>query len=323
MSAATARRPAPSRKEVTHDRIVETAARASYAAFTSRSAPVVIMAEAGGSAHGPLAAAALAGLLEAPFLLAHPEAQGCVAGAAGEELARVAADPGRVVLVGDWPASCDAALRGWGLQVDRAEAPHAVGLALEVANRVAGTGRMGDAAVLVSGRASQGGHVPDGVAGGAAAATLRGPVLFTDPQRLSSATATWLRDHQGIRQVYVLGGEAAIASQVLRDLADLGLSTHRVAGPTRVDTALALAGRPELFPGNAPAVLVAAHAWPDAVTGSALGARTGAPVLLSPPDAHPRVDAWFRARRPPGGFVVGGSAVMPHRVQWRYSRLSG
>jgi hypothetical protein len=181
---------------------------------------------------------------------------------------------------------------------------------------------MRDTAVVVSARADAAGHVPGGAAGGAAAAAPSGPVLYTDPGGLSPATAAWLRTHNGIRRVYALGGQAALSQQVVRDLTDLGLSVHRVFGPTRVDTALALASRGELFASDAPVVVVAAHAWPDAVTGSALGGRTGTPVLLTPPDGHPRVEAWLRARRPPSGSVVGGVGVLPYGVQWRYSRLA-
>jgi hypothetical protein len=140
---------------------IETAARASYASFAPRSAPLVVVAEAGGTAHGPLAAAALAGLLDAPFLLAHPEGQGCLTGPAAEELARVVTDPGRVVLVGDWPDTCPDALAGWGLQVDRSAGKDAVDVALDVAHQMHASGRMRDP--------------PRGGGAGAAAARPRPP----------------------------------------------------------------------------------------------------------------------------------------------------
>lgn len=298
----------------------ETAARASYAAFARGTAATVVLARADQSAHGPLAGAAVSGSLAAPFLIGVPSDEGCVGGATAEELARVAAPRAQVVLVGDWPASCEDALLPWGLSIARVEGTSPVRLGVAVAEWLADAGRLGRTAFLVSTRADEHGHVPDGIAAGAAAGAHDAPVLFTEPDSLSEEVRAWLSRHPQIERVYLLGGRNALADEVAGDLSALNRTVDRVAGADRVGTAVALASRPELF-ADGSVVLAAAGSWADAVTGSAIGGRTTAPVLVTPPGGHPLVADWLRSRRPSGGIVVGGSAAVPFELQWRYSPL--
>lgn len=301
---------------------VETAARASFADFAPHAAGTVVLARADRAAHGPLAGAALAGTLDGPLLLAVPHGSECVTGAAAEELARAAAKPGRVVLVGDWPASCDAVLAGWDLTVERADGRDPVALGLAVADELV-TRAGGSAAFVVSAQADAGGHVPDGVAAGAAAGASGGPVLYTSPGALDDRVADWLGEHGHIDTVYVLGGSAALTDVVVTDLRGVVDSVVRVAGATRMDTAIALANRSELFGARPGAVLATADGWADAVTGSAIGARNAQPVLVTPRGGHGPVEQWLARVRPASGAVVGGAAVVPYRLQWRYTRFAG
>lgn len=299
---------------------VETAARASYASYAAGTADAVVVARADQSAHGPLAAAALSAAVGGPMLLGVPSGDGCLSGAAAEELARVAARDAAVTLVGDWPRSCEQELSGWDLSVERiAGAGDPIGLGVAVAQRLAGFAQ-GDAVFVVSAEADAGGHVPDGVAAGAAAGANGAPVLYTDPEGLSSPVGAWLRAESGLRRAYVMGGSKAVSEQVVADLRDLGLDVVRISGATRVETALALASRTELFGSQRPVVLAAASSWADAVTGSATGARAGAPVLVTPDRPVAAVERWLATNRPGGGFVVGGSGVLSYELQWRYTR---
>ena len=301
---------------------IETAARASFAGFGPRGAGAVVLARADRTAHGPLAAAALSGALRGDFLMGAPASGGCLAGSAAEELARAAADPGRVVLVGEWPQACDTQLAGWNLAVERAGAtPDPVGLSVDIAARVAASGRMSNAVFIVSARPDASGHVPDGVAAGAAAGANGAPILYTAPEQLAPPVASWIRGQQGVRRAYVMGGAGAISEQVVSDLRGLGLEVIRVSGGNRVGTAIALASKLELFPNGRPVVLAAADSWADAVTGSATGARLGAPVLVTPPAGDAGVEQWLRVRAPIGGFMVGGTKALPYELQWRYSTL--
>ncbi|HWH33500.1 MAG TPA: cell wall-binding repeat-containing protein, partial [Egibacteraceae bacterium] len=197
---------------------VETSARASFAGFSQRAAGAVVLARSDRTAHGPLAAAALSGALRGGFLLGSPASSGCLTGAAAEELARAAADPGRVVLVGDWPQTCDTALAAWNLAVERVgAAADPVAMGVDVAARVAASGRMGNSVFIVSAKADATGHVPDGVAAGAAAGANAAPVLYTSPEQLGAPVASWIRSQPGVRRAYVMGGPGAVSERVVQD----------------------------------------------------------------------------------------------------------
>lgn len=300
---------------------VETAARFSFASFGPQAAGQVVLARGDGAAHGPLAGAALSAGLGGSFLLATPDQDGCVTGPAAEELARVVAKPGRALLVGDWPASCDAVLNGWGVAAERVTGASPPALSVAAADKLVLAGRLGSSAFLVSARADATGNVPDGVAAGAAAGAARGPVLYTDPAQLSPEVAGWLRMQPGVRRVYLLGGAGALTDTVAAQVRGLGVEAVRVAGSSRVGTALALAGRTELFPAGRPVVIAPSGSWADAVTGSALGGRVVAPVLLTGPAGDQAVADWLARTSPGGGYVVGGTTPLPYALQARFSRL--
>lgn len=104
--------------------------------------------------------------------------------------------------------------------------------------------------------------------------------------------------------VYLLGGTAALSESVRDDLADAGVEVERLAGPTRVETALAVAdhiGEPD-------ATLVAsANNFPDALTAGAAAAAADGLVLLSPEGtAHPAVQTYIDARPNTPTYAVGG-----------------
>lgn len=302
---------------------VDTAARASYA-FTARgSAGQVILARADQSAHGPLAAAALSGAVAVPFLLASPDPHDCLNAAGAEELGRVSAYNAQALLIGAWPQRCLEKLAAWGVAARQITGGDGVSLSLSIADELARSGRMGNAAFLVAAAADAYGHVPDGVAAGAAAGTIRAPVLYSGGTRLNERVRDWLRGHPTIRRLYVLGGTAVLSEAVLADARALGLQAVRVAGPDRVATALTLSRHPDVFAAGRPVLVAAAGSWADAVTASALGGRLHGPVLVTPPRVHADVLAWLQQQSPPSGYVVGGQGVVPYDVQWRYAQALG
>lgn len=302
---------------------VETAARASYAAYAPGTASTIVMARADQGAHGPLAAAALAAVLGGPLLVGTPTAGTCLRGPARDELVRVAGRLARVVLVGDWPDRCTSELLALRLVPEQVAARDDVRLAVAVAERMKSAGRALPAALMVSRVPDAHGGLPDGVAAGAAGGVLGAPVLYSDSGALSGPVRDWLRRNRSIGTVYVMGGTATLSERVAEELLAAGVEVVRVAGPDRVATSLALAGRTEIFGTPAGLVLAAAGSWPDAVTASAVGGRTRAPVLLTPAAGDARVEDWLRSQHPVRGFVVGGRGVLPDTLKHRYARLVG
>lgn len=152
-----------------------------------------------------------------------------------------------------------------------------------------------------------------------------GPLLFTDSDQLDPAVADELtRVLSPGGTVYLLGGESALTATVEQAVADLGLVPARLAGPSRVETALEVADT--LTDADPPEQVLLARAyglednptaaWADALTGGAYGAATGTPILLTPTETlHPAVVTWLADHADPSVVVLGGeAAVSPDAV---------
>lgn len=162
------------------------------------------------------------------------------------------------------------------------------------------------------------------LAGPAAAHGL--PLLFVETDRVPGATCRWLGAN-GPTSIHVAGGPAAIADRVLTELRECGRRTTRTllgsstttptvtrdAGESRVETAVAIARRH--FGDRVQRVTLAnGWKWPDAVTGGALAASYGAPILVLPSDATSlpgSVAGYVSEVTPAAAFVLGGPVVIP------------
>jgi putative cell wall-binding protein len=91
------------------------------------------------------------------------------------------------------------------------------------------------------------------------------------------------------------------------------LGTERIAGADRINTSANAAARGFT---RAEAVVVArADAYPDALAGSALAGKTGAPLLLTGARELPeRIGEQVRRLRPATAYVLGGPSVISERV---------
>jgi hypothetical protein len=83
-------------------------------------------------------------------------------------------------------------------------------------------------------------NFPDAVAAGQMAARYGIPVLVTNTEALHPETRAELERIRPTR-VLVLGGTAVVSDAVVQEIRALGLTADRLAGPSRVDTALAVA----------------------------------------------------------------------------------
>lgn len=141
----------------------------------------------------------------------------------------------------------------------------------------------------------------DALAAGAAAAGQRAAVLLTRGAEQSTATAAYLRAHPGVR--YAVGGPAAAA--------DPGATP--LVGSDRFETAVVLARR---FFGAATSLGVASgETFPDALTGGAVSAVGGGPLLLVPRTGPlpTSVLGWLQGRQA-RAVVYGGTAAVGEDV---------
>ena len=164
--------------------------------------------------------------------------------------------------------------------------------------------------------------VPDALAGGAATGffPVPAPLLFTHGAGLDSAveaeinrvlpTATDPRRSEA--RVFILG--PAISPAVDAALQSEGFVVTRLSGQTPPATAVAVAKA--LQPGAGPThtvLLAAADAPQDASALGALGATTGAPVLLLAPDGTLPIETadYLSTAKPTTAVVVGGLDRVP------------
>lgn len=165
-------------------------------------------------------------------------------------------------------------------------------------------------------------HYADALAGSSLGFGV-GPLLFTPSTgRLHPETRAELRrvlPAGGI--VYLLGGSRALSAETEDEVANLGFKPVRLAGPTREDTAAAVAlelrTRLQQLHATVPSVAILATRddWPDAVSAGSLGAFFGVPIVLTSPDrlASPTARV-LRELAPSHLYVVGGTQAVSDGV---------
>jgi putative cell wall-binding protein len=154
---------------------------------------------------------------------------------------------------------------------------------------------------------------PDAVAGSAAAGYLNVPLLLTTSGALSASAAAEIRRLQPA-SVTLLGGTSAISSAVAQQVEEVGPPVVRWQGTDRYATAAAISQA--TYPGGAATVYLATGgAFPDALTGAALAAHAGGPLLLTDPDTLPASTTTEIARLHPSAIVIfGGTSAVSAQV---------
>lgn len=160
----------------------------------------------------------------------------------------------------------------------------------------------------------------DTLAGGGLAGAQ--PLLLTPGDVLDDAVAAEL-ERIDASDVAVLGGPAAVGDAVLDQLAERGIDADRLAGATRIETAVAVAER--VLERHGPTTALLARAFPagedatqafaDSIAAGAWAADEGWPVLLtdsgslSTPTAAHLADAGYDRV-----ILIGGAAALSPQV---------
>lgn len=202
---------------------------------------------------------------------------------------------------GEWPS---ATATTFGLR--RLGGPTRVQTATTTSRELYPTAGSAGGAVLAS--ADSDGGLADALTGVPLAHRVGGPLLLTPAHGLHPDTAAELRRAVSAGStVYLLGGASALSPAVASAVEELGFTPVRLAGSTRVETALAVAeelGRPVTL------LLAGADRVADAVTAGAAAAEEGGAVLLTTAgQRHPAVTGYLDRHSGAAVHAVGGPAA--------------
>ena len=141
------------------------------------------------------------------------------------------------------------------------------------------------------------------------------PLLLTPSDSLSAPAAAALQA-LAIKHVVILGGTGAVSSTVEQQVEALGISTERLQGSDRQQTAIAIAGAEQVHLGFGTSQydLARGDSFPDALAGGALGGLLKAPTLLTSDPADLGLDTQTFLNLNDGSinklFAFGGTAAI-------------
>lgn len=148
----------------------------------------------------------------------------------------------------------------------------------------------------------------DALASGTAQGLLRAPLLLTDGAELDGRVRAELV-RLGAQRVHLLGGEDAIGADIAAELRTLGYVVERIGGADRIETAVAVART--AAPEATTAILArddgpGTAAFADSLAAGALGATSGAPILLTDSEDLSAQTASHLARSSITSVVIAG-----------------
>lgn len=148
----------------------------------------------------------------------------------------------------------------------------------------------------------------DALAGTALTASRRAPLLITSRTGLDSRTAAEIRRVLPAgRDVYLLGGEAALSSAVAQAVEDMGYGVVRLAGRDRYATSIEIAEAAVSEPSQI--LLATGRSFADALGAGAAAGGSGGVVILTDGDRLPAATAEYLERRSARPLAVGGPAA--------------
>lgn len=162
----------------------------------------------------------------------------------------------------------------------------------------------------------------DALAGVPLAYQENAPILLAQGDALHNSTITEIQ-RLGASRAVILGGEAAVSSSIESELESLGLSTERIAGDRRFETAELIAEELDTHISSDQAIVVEGFEFADAMSVAPFAAREGIPIYLT--QSH-NVTSDQALNQYQSTLVIGGSHAIENVVFNRLpspTRLAG
>ncbi|MDP4179181.1 MAG: cell wall-binding repeat-containing protein [Bacillota bacterium] len=181
----------------------------------------------------------------------------------------------------------------------------------ETADKIADKGwtTTSDYAVIATGE-----DYPDALCASPLAKKYNAPIILTETKILSDSAEKELK-RLSVKNVFIVGGTAAVSSFVEDHIKSLGINTIRIDGFDRYDTSIAIA---KYLDKNPKAIAIATgNNFADALSFSSIAAMNEEPILLIDYDSidsdtyHYLNDASSTITT---SYVIGGTGVVPDSV---------
>lgn len=144
----------------------------------------------------------------------------------------------------------------------------------------------------------------DALTAGSLASKLNIPVLLTENDQLNETTEKAIKDW-GIEKVTIIGGTTQVSEAIKAKLQESKITVERLAGRTRVDTALKVAKAVNSDPDKV--IFANKTAYPDALIAPYLSKTEQAPIMLIDKDEAPlSVKQYLRDNEIKESIILGG-----------------
>lgn len=180
-----------------------------------------------------------------------------------------------------------------------------------------------DTAVIANGSA-----IVDALTATPLAESENAPILLTDKTSLKDVTKKELQ-RLGVKKVYLIGGSSVLSSSVESQIKSMGITTERVYGNNRYETAAAIASE-MIESGNEikeAAVVNGMTGLADAISFGAVAAEKGMPILLADKNGNlTGSEKILSENNIEKTYIIGGTAAVPTSVESKVKnpeRISG
>ncbi|MDG5471575.1 cell wall-binding repeat-containing protein [Jeotgalibacillus sp. ET6] len=158
---------------------------------------------------------------------------------------------------------------------------------------------------------------PDALSIAAYAGSTSTPILLTSSHTLRDEVKNFISTKK-VKKVTIIGGTYPVSKNVENQLRSLGVTVERVSGKDRYDTSVAIADKYFGQQGSLNSVFFArGDIIVDALSGSALAAKYGAPLILTKNSSVPApVTSWMNSLQvAPTLFYLGSDKVIKPSVR--------
>lgn len=143
------------------------------------------------------------------------------------------------------------------------------------------------------------------------AAALKKPILLVKPGAELSDNQKEIVSKVDKGDIYIIGGEAAVSSEVENSLKNYG-SVERVYGANRYETSVAVAER--FFETPRYAIIANGKNFPDGLCGGSLAAKIEAPLILTADGKAAEAAAYLKTNGIKAGYVLGGAGALSDKT---------